>query len=880
MTVHAACGSSVERGSPYLAWRPLFASLLGTGDRVPSDAEIERILEPLGPEARDRGALLGAVLPRALAETDETRWMTPEARHENTQRMLLQLLEMHRGPGSLVVAMDDVQWLDSASWSLLVRLVHGVDRALVLVAARDDVPDRLSDLGSLLNAAHSQSIDLQGLGRDDSLELVRRALGAETLPDAVARFVAERGEGHPFFSLELAYALRDAGWLEIRDGHGRLKLGADLDRIGFPESIEGVIAMRLDRLPAEAQSVLKVASVLGASFSEPALVELFGPAVPDGLGQRLDELVALDLLSAEDGLLDRYGFRHALIRDAVYGRLLYAQRRQLHRRAAAYFEHRVTASGAAAGPIPHGLLAHHWDEAGVASRAVDHLELAGDEALRDGAFMESAAFLGRALELADMPVPSPVADDPPLVAPPLRRANWRWLAAQANYRLGALDRSRDLAEASLAVLDQRVPRDGLRLGTAVLREVGIQLLHRLMPGRTLDRAPASQRERLQRAVRAYLNLAEVYYLASLKGRSAYAALRALNVAERAGPSLVLVETYGATCIVSGLVGRQSLAERYGRLGQEAAQKVGQPYATAINLHQVCLFRSGTGPAEPLFRDYERAVELFRSLGDKGRFRDCVGLAGIAAHLFGRLDEGELLLTELLETHQDGERSLPWTWGVTWLAAIALRRGRTEDALEGLRRAAASQVSEGLDMTSITIHGLLALALLRAGMPAEARAEADRTRAMIAMGGGRPTGHPVLDGYAALAEVSVANWDSADSAVERDRWRLATEQSCRYLGAYRRVFPIGEPAFRLYEGELAIRLGQRQRAATAWQQSLAAAQAIDMRHDLALAHLAVGADLRREDPEGAGHIAAAVEGFRQMGVSEGAYEASPLWRRLV
>ena len=216
---------------------------------------------------------------------------------------------------------------------------------------------------------------------------------------------------------------------------------------------------------------------------------------------------------------------------------------------------------------------------------------------------------------------------------------WRWLAAQARYRLGDLDESRDLAEAAVGVLDRRPPGDGLALGAAVGMQAGTQLLHRLLPGRFIDRAPAVERERLQRATFAYLNLAELNYLASRKGRSAYAALRALNLAEQAGPSLALVETYGAICIIGGLVGRHGLADRYARLGSiggsegRSAVRDGDqpPPGLPVPIRH--------GPRWQAVRRLRDGVGLFRSLGDKGRLRDCLGLAGIAAHLFGRLDLG-------------------------------------------------------------------------------------------------------------------------------------------------------------------------------------------------------------------------------------------------
>jgi tetratricopeptide (TPR) repeat protein len=863
MRIVKGVGSPVDQSTPFAAWQPIFAALVETDGRAPTDADVERLLAPLAEEDSDRAALLGAVLPFDLPETDVTLQMTPEARQENTLRMLVRLFEGHRGEGALVLAMDDSQWIDSSSWALLLRLVREVQRALIIVAARTDIGADPAPMEALIQVHGLQTIELQGLAHDDVLTLICQALRVDSLPDAVARFVGERAEGHPFFSLELAYALRDAGSLEI--AAGRATVAADLERLEFPESIEGVIAIRLDRLTPEDRSTLKVASVLGQSFSAEVIADVLEPGLADGLDGRLAGLEARDLISADgEGSRRGYSFRHVLIRDVVYSRLLYAQRRQLHRRAAEYFEQ----LGQTSGSVTDGLLAYHWEAAGVPGRAIEHLEPAGSNALRDGSFREAAGFLDRAIILAGANAGRALGNEPtldPVDVPARRTATWRWLAAQARYRLGDLDESRDLAEAAVGVLDRRPPSDGLALGAAVGMQAGTQLLHRLLPGRFIDRAPAVERERLQHATFAYLNLAELNYLASRKGRSAYAALRALNLAEQAGPSLALVETYGAICIIGGLVGRHGLADRYARLGRSAAAQVGQPYATAINLHQVCLYRSGTGPAGRLFVDYETGVGLFRSLGDKGRLRDCLGLAGIAAHLFGRLELGRRFLSELLATHDEGERSLPWTWGVTWLAAIDLRQGHTEEALAGLRRANASQGSERLDMTSITVHGLLSVALLRVGRVDEARVEADRTRSLIAASGGHPTGHPVLDGYAGLAEVSLAEWDAASSAAERKRARRQVEEACLFLDRYRRVFPIGEPAFRLYRGHLAARVGGQRTAVQEWKRSLRAAEALDMRYETARAHLALGTAVKAERVERDTHLGAAAAALTEMGV---------------
>jgi predicted ATPase len=100
------------------------------------------------------------------------------------------------------------------------------------------------------------------------LALISHRLGVSSLPDEVADFIQTKAEGHPFFSEELAYALRDTGVLQIADGVAQLAPGTtDLASISFPDTVQGVITSRIDRLGAAEQFALKVASVIGRVFA-------------------------------------------------------------------------------------------------------------------------------------------------------------------------------------------------------------------------------------------------------------------------------------------------------------------------------------------------------------------------------------------------------------------------------------------------------------------------------------------------------------------------------------------------------------------------------------------------------------------------------------
>jgi tetratricopeptide (TPR) repeat protein len=252
-----------------------------------------------------------------------------------------------------------------------------------------------------------------------------------------------------------------------------------------------------------------------------------------------------------------------------------------------------------------------------------------------------------------------------------------------------------------------------------------------------------------------------------------------------------------------------------------------------------MYRSSKGPYHSFAAAYERSIEGFRRLGHKPRLRDALGIAAIADHLFGRPDSCEQRMHELLATVEPQESSLSVTWAHAWIGTVALRRGRPREALDRLMIAAELSQARALDMTSINIVALSALALRRCGDDAAARREEEAAWSLLQRLGRRPAGHAVLDGYAALAELALARWDEARSPLDRRHARRRAHIACRRLRTYERAFAIGAPARWLYEGERLWRLGRRERALRAWDRCRARAAALDMRHELALAHAALG-----------------------------------------
>jgi len=574
IAVHTGAGDPIERGDPYHGWRMVFGGDLSLGS-----------------------------LPDELSG---------EARAEATRDLLAEQLASVAADSPTLVVLEDAHWLDSASLALATRIATAPGRLRLVITTRPLAEAGHAELERLAATAGCERIRIGPLAAAEVRALAAGAAGVD-LPATIATLIESKAGGNPLFTRELALALRDRGLLAGAAHRGFAALGDE--QLESPDSVEAVIASRVDRLPPRAQAVIKVGSVLGRTFSTGALRALAG----DDADVQLAVLEELELLGykGEDHALE---FRHAVIRDVVYERLLYAQRRDLHRRAAGYLER---AGADAASGVTDAALAHHWERAEVPDRAARRFASAGEAAFRAGAFRECVDMLERALTLSRDALPD---------AP---RARWQWQIAQSCYRLGELELCHRMAGEAIAGLDRALPVGAARLAAATARELLCQVAYRALPRGLARRAAAAEalprglprraaapeRERLSLAVESQRIMAGVYYLASDKARSSYAAVRSLNLAERLGPSAELAECYGAMCVIAGLIGVHGAAEHYGALARRTADCLGDDFAIAITLHQHCMYRSSKcarGRPHPARLRADVRDRLARALALRGR----------------------------------------------------------------------------------------------------------------------------------------------------------------------------------------------------------------------------------------------------------------------
>jgi predicted ATPase len=422
--VFSCAADPIEKSNLYFAWRAVFSRLfdieeliskpqLNDDDRFMILDKVTAKLNSLDAERSRYAPLLNVVLPISLPENEFTSAMTSEVRGGNIRDLLVRLLQAEATQSAILIALEDLHWLDSASWILLADVYQKVRPLLLAVNTRPLSRPVQPQFKELAERAETQFVKLDMMSLEDVEQLVCQRLGVRVVPSEVGKLIRGKSEGHPFFAEELAYALRDSGVLIIEGDECRLAPGLNsLDSVSLPDNLEAAITSRIDGLNPSQQLTLKVASVIGRIFAFRVLHAIH-PIETDkpSLNQYMETLTRLSLTLIESDAPDlAYLFKHAMT-----GRLqpmLYSQRRQLHQAVAEWiessYEHEIASY--------YALLAYHWIQTAdepepvlrekVIRKAVDYLEKAGDQSLNNFANTEAVKFFSDLLRFKDDVKPS------------------------------------------------------------------------------------------------------------------------------------------------------------------------------------------------------------------------------------------------------------------------------------------------------------------------------------------------------------------------------------------------------------------------------------------------------------------------------------------
>jgi class 3 adenylate cyclase/tetratricopeptide (TPR) repeat protein len=322
--------------------------------------------------------------------------MEPAARRKQLVDGVLALSLRGAQLRPLVLVYEDLHWIDTSTEALLGTLldaVVGVPLLLLLTYRVGYTPP----FGS--RSFHT-TLTLQSLSEADTVTMASRILDTEHFPEALTAVLLAKAEGVPLFVEEVVRTLLEVGALRRENGSYRVVQGLAEARV--PDTVQGIIMARLDRLWEEGKRTVQLASVIGRQFLVRLLERIADVTRPlEGL---LTELQTLELIYRQ-GLLPEpaYVFKHAMIQDVAYNSLLLRQRRALHRAVGAAIEELYPERLAE----HYEELAHHFTQGEVWVKAVEYSTLAGDRAAAAFANTEAEAHYARALHAVALVTPSP-----------------------------------------------------------------------------------------------------------------------------------------------------------------------------------------------------------------------------------------------------------------------------------------------------------------------------------------------------------------------------------------------------------------------------------------------------------------------------------------
>jgi class 3 adenylate cyclase len=311
----------------------------------------------------------------------------PLAAREQLHEAWLGFLQDLVAERPVVVLIEDLHWAEDPLLDLLERTGREVQGPLLMIGtARPELLDGRPTWGG--GRRNASLLWLQPLSEDEAARLFDDAL-AEALPSELRNLVVQRAEGNPLFVEELIGTLIDRGNLKrVGESWKAERLEANMD---IPDSVQAVLAARIDMLPPLEKAALQAASVVGRLFWVGPVRELVDGEPDFGLLEERDFIRRRQGSSMAGE--QEYAIKHALTREVAYTSLPKATRARLHAGFAAWLEH---AGGGRDESAP--LLAHHYAEA-VRPEDVD-LAWRGEETERERLQEKALDWLRRAAELA------------------------------------------------------------------------------------------------------------------------------------------------------------------------------------------------------------------------------------------------------------------------------------------------------------------------------------------------------------------------------------------------------------------------------------------------------------------------------------------------
>jgi class 3 adenylate cyclase/tetratricopeptide (TPR) repeat protein len=733
----------------------------------------------------------------------------------------------------LVLVFEDLHWVDESSMLLLEHLLPLIIRVPLLICGisrtNPKIPiERIREIATKEYERRYTELRLSPLSQSDSLQMMRNLMEVDDLSSAMREKIVHKVDGNPFFLEEIMRSLIDTGAVVHDSSTGRWKTTQKLDLFTLPDTVQGVIMARVDRLDEDIKQVLRTAAVIGRSFLY-RILKTVAEEVRE-LDLDLDQLQTVELVRVKQKVPElEYIFKHALVQEATYGSILLQRRRELHSKVGqaieTLFPDRLEEF--------YSRLAYHYARAENWEKAQEYLFKAGDQAGKIAADAEALTHYQEAIETYTRAFGDKWD--------PVQRASLERKMGEAFFQRGDYQKSLEYFERALSYLGKKLPKSRREVGQAILREIIIQICHRLFPRffvKQLD-GPVSQAVEEEDLI---LNPVGYIDVMSAPERFLWNTLITLNFSEREGFPLGMVRGYCGLEAIGTFLPFFWLSERFGKMAFDVAKKVQNPKGRGLAYMCLTMYEAwGKGRFHEAAEHGLQAADAYR----KGGYWDLAGWgASIAlvsssySHL-GDLREASTYAQNVIRSAQDAGEVALLCYGLGCLGVAEVHKGHFEDASVSLKKSI--ELAEEIpDFRSRVIGSSnLGSCYLR---------QNDIERALIILKECESyRAKHKMDGYfPALSNgITEAYLLSAEQGVDNQKKEMLREarRTCQHALKRGRKYRYGLAEAMRLKGTYEWLRDKPASAQKWWQSSLETAEEMGMRYQLGMTHLEMSRRLK-------------------------------------
>jgi DNA-binding SARP family transcriptional activator/predicted ATPase len=679
-----------------------------------------------------------------LVERKATGLVVPSPQQRDLFEQYTRVLQALARNASLVLVLDDLQWADLGSISLLFHLGRQVARSRILIlgAYRPEEVALGRDgarhpLEPVVNELQRQFGDITlNVDQAGSREFVEAFLDSEPnrLGQSFREMLFQQTRGNPLFTIELLRGMQERGDV-LQDPDGWWVEGPALDWERLPARVEAVIAERIGRLAQPLRAALRVASVEGETFTAEVVAQVQATGERELLARLSGELDrrhrlirAQSILRIDGQLLSSYRFRHTLYQKYLYSSLDEVERVHLHEQVGTAMEGLYEAQeqitpGADIAPQ----LARHFLEARIAEKAVHYLHQAGERAIQLSAYQEALTHLTKGLALLMSLPDSPERDQQELGLQLSIGLAWKhnWAIPQGKK---SINRARELCQ-QLGKTAQL---------SRVLGELAVYHYVRAEYQRALEFG--SQALSLAEQANDPILVAEGHwYLGFLMfclgdyttARDHLEQVTSFYNPEQHHRSLVFLRgvdaglsalAYYACCL--WCLGYPDQASRKSQEALALARGFDHPFTLAdVLCYAGCLFNTTRRDAQALKEDADALIRLSHEKGIAGAGWSGIGMCfqGEALAMLGQVQEAIPQIRQGMAVDQSDDVHLHILLALRSLAKAQARAGHTQTGLATLAEALTVVEQTGERHWEADLYRLRAEMLLRQGNETEAEA---------------------------------------------------------------------------------------------------------------------------------------------------------------